>query len=139
MGKDADANMFHSKKLPFLCVRIASIMADLPRGFNDDFSSFARGGSDGVKNTKKQHGLLTSDGQKTVLLCCLVRAWGLEPQRLAAREPKSRMSANSIMPANRTTIAQLVSRGKEKNRKTVWEDLKRADKRRRLSAHILFT
>lgn len=80
--------MFHSKKLPFLCVRIASIMADLPRGFNDDFSSFARGGSDGVKNTKKQHGLLTSDGQKTVLLCCLVRAWGLEPQRLAAREPK---------------------------------------------------
>ena len=88
MGKDADANMFHSKKLPFLCVRIASIMADLPRWFNDDFSSFARGGSDGVKNTKKQHGLLTSDGQKTVLLCCLVRAWGLEPQRLAAREPK---------------------------------------------------
>lgn len=88
MGENADANMFHSKKLPFLCVRIASIMADLPRGFNDDFSSFARGGSDGVKNTKKQHGLLTSDGQKTVLLCCLVRAWGLEPQRLAAREPK---------------------------------------------------
>ena len=73
MGENADANMFHSKKLPFLCVRIASIMADLPRGFNDDFSSFARGGSDGVKNTKKQHGLLTSDGQKTVLLCCLVR------------------------------------------------------------------
>ena len=29
----------------------------------------------------------------------LVRAWGLEPQRLAAREPKSRMSANFIMPA----------------------------------------
>ena len=99
MGENADANMFHSKKLPFLCVRIAFIMADLPRGFNDDFSSFARGGSDGVKNTKKQHGLLTSDGQKTVLLCCLVRAWGLEPQRLAAREPKSRMSANFIMPA----------------------------------------
>ena len=99
-------------------------MADLPRGFNDDFSSFARGGSDGVKNTKKQHGLLTSDGQKTVLLCCLVRAWGLEPQRLAAREPKSRMSANSIMPANRTTIAQLGPRGKEKNRKTVWEKVK---------------
>ena len=31
---------------------------------------------------------------------CLVRAWGLEPQRIAAREPKSRMSTNSIMPAN---------------------------------------
>ena len=29
----------------------------------------------------------------------LVRAWGLEPQRIAAREPKSRMSTNSIMPA----------------------------------------
>jgi hypothetical protein len=29
----------------------------------------------------------------------MVRAWGLEPQRLAAREPKSRMSANFIMPA----------------------------------------
>ena len=30
----------------------------------------------------------------------VVRAWGLEPQRIAAREPKSRMSTNSIMPAN---------------------------------------
>ena len=30
----------------------------------------------------------------------LVRAWGLEPQRIAAREPKSRMSTNSIMPAD---------------------------------------
>ena len=29
----------------------------------------------------------------------LVRAWGLEPQRIAAREPKSRMSTNFIMPA----------------------------------------
>ena len=29
----------------------------------------------------------------------LVRAWGLEPQRRKAREPKSRMSTNSIMPA----------------------------------------
>ena len=28
----------------------------------------------------------------------MVRAWGLEPQR-KAREPKSRMSTNSIMPA----------------------------------------
>ena len=30
----------------------------------------------------------------------MVRAWGLEPQRIAAREPKSRMSTNSIMPAD---------------------------------------
>ena len=29
----------------------------------------------------------------------LVRAWGLEPQRRKAREPKSRMSTNSIIPA----------------------------------------
>ena len=29
----------------------------------------------------------------------VVRAWGLEPQRIATREPKSRMSTNSIMPA----------------------------------------
>ena len=29
----------------------------------------------------------------------LVRAWGLEPQRLSAQEPKSCMSANFIMPA----------------------------------------
>ena len=29
----------------------------------------------------------------------LVRAWGLEPQRRKAREPKSRMYANFIMPA----------------------------------------
>ncbi len=32
----------------------------------------------------------------------VVRAWGLEPQRRKAREPKSRMSTNSIMPANRS-------------------------------------
>ena len=32
----------------------------------------------------------------------MVRVWGLEPQRIAAREPKSRMSANSIMPAYST-------------------------------------
>ena len=31
----------------------------------------------------------------------LVRAWGLEPQRRKAREPKSRMSTNSITGANR--------------------------------------
>ena len=30
----------------------------------------------------------------------MVRAWGLEPQRITAREPKSRMSTNSIMPAD---------------------------------------
>ena len=30
----------------------------------------------------------------------MVRAWGLEPQRIATREPKSRMSTNSIMPAD---------------------------------------
>ena len=29
----------------------------------------------------------------------VVRVWGLEPQRLAPREPKSRMSTNSIIPA----------------------------------------
>ena len=29
----------------------------------------------------------------------VVRVTGLEPARLAAREPKSRMSANSIIPA----------------------------------------
>ena len=29
----------------------------------------------------------------------VVRVWGLEPQRGEAREPKSRMSTNSIIPA----------------------------------------
>lgn len=29
----------------------------------------------------------------------MVRAWGLEPQRITPQEPKSCMSANSIMPA----------------------------------------
>ncbi len=29
----------------------------------------------------------------------MVRAWGFEPQRIAAQEPKSCMSANFIMPA----------------------------------------
>ena len=33
------------------------------------------------------------------MLTNMVRAWGLEPQRITAREPKSRMSTNSIMPA----------------------------------------
>ena len=35
----------------------------------------------------------------TKLAPTMVRAWGLEPQRREAREPKSRMSTNSIMPA----------------------------------------
>ena len=30
----------------------------------------------------------------------VVRVWGVEPQRLTAREPKSRMSTNSIIPAD---------------------------------------
>ena len=34
------------------------------------------------------------------MLTNMVRAWGLEPQRITAREPKSRMSTNSIMPAD---------------------------------------
>ena len=42
------------------------------------------------KRTSEQSGLCSD----------VVRAWGLEPQRIAAREPKSRMSTNSIMPAN---------------------------------------
>ena len=81
-----------------------------------------------VKKCEKQHGFSTFGGQKTVLLCCMVRAWGLEPQRLAAREPKSRMSANSIMPANTATIAQLARRGKEKNRKAARDGIRRTKK-----------
>ena len=34
----------------------------------------------------------------------VVRVTGVEPARLAAREPKSRMSANSIIPAYETII-----------------------------------
>ena len=38
--------------------------------------------------------------RKQYIACVtLVRAWGLEPQRREAREPKSRMSTNSIRPA----------------------------------------
>ena len=32
----------------------------------------------------------------------VVRVWGLEPQRISAQEPKSCMSANSIIPAYRS-------------------------------------
>ena len=32
------------------------------------------------------------------------KVWGLEPQRLAPREPKSRMSTNSIIPAHSHSI-----------------------------------
>ena len=39
----------------------------------------------------------------------LVRAWGLEPQRRKAREPKSRMSTNSIMPAFDNLLYQTAS------------------------------
>ena len=33
-------------------------------------------------------------------LTMMVRVTGVEPARLSAREPKSRMSANSIIPAD---------------------------------------
>ena len=50
----------------------------------------------------------------------LVRAWGLEPQRITAREPKSRMSTNSIMPAY--LIFQITHRaGNEKTFSVVTE------------------
>ena len=42
-------------------------------------------------------GIKTSE--QSSLCSDMVRAWGLEPQRITAREPKSRMSTNSIMPA----------------------------------------
>ena len=44
----------------------------------------------------------------------VVRAWGFEPQRISAREPKSRMSANSIMPAYEDylpTVTYLITGG----------------------------
>ena len=40
-----------------------------------------------------------SRSKRYVACSDVVRAWGLEPQRIAAREPKSRMSTNSIIPA----------------------------------------
>ena len=46
----------------------------------------------------------------------MVRAWGLEPQRITAREPKSRMSTNSIMPADmssRVTCRYFIQNKKE--------------------------
>ena len=40
-----------------------------------------------------------TDFQCLIDLVFLVRVTGVEPARLSAREPKSRMSANSIIPA----------------------------------------
>ena len=53
-----------------------------------------------AKNDPTQSEQLTTICSDWVGSFNLVRAWGLEPQRIAAREPKSRMSTNSIMPAN---------------------------------------
>jgi len=46
------------------------------------------------ENRKKIRQSIKIDCRKIV-----VRAWGFEPQRIAAQEPKSCMSASSIMPA----------------------------------------
>ena len=46
----------------------------------------------------------------------VVRAWGLEPQRITAREPKSRMSTNSIMPADFVSALRLPERRVEHQR-----------------------
>ena len=52
------------------------------------------------KTTDKVHPIYTlTDFQCLIDLVFLVRVTGVEPARLSAREPKSRMSANSIIPA----------------------------------------
>ena len=48
-----------------------------------------------IKITNRQSIIVSTVGS------VMVRVWGLEPQRIAAREPKSRMSTNFIIPANR--------------------------------------
>ena len=48
----------------------------------------------------------------------MVRAWGVEPQHITAREPKSRMSTNSIMPAYKTKKPIAVTIG------SIWSGLR---------------
>ena len=55
----------------------------------------------GMRRNPRQSAVFGEAGNGTAAgISELVRAWGLEPQRIAAREPKSRMSANFIMPAD---------------------------------------
>ena len=49
---------------------------------------------------KIKNGECSYRASNAVRTLAMVRVWGLEPQRIAAREPKSRMSANSIIPAD---------------------------------------
>ena len=65
-------------------------------------NSLAPGMSDplGVERTQGAEPQNKTIRQRQMVLF-LVRAWGLEPQRRKAREPKSRMSTNSITGANR--------------------------------------
>ena len=55
--------------------------------------------------------MLFAAGPMALPLLCLVRAWGFEPQRREAREPKSRMSANFIMPAFMKTRRKGIAAG----------------------------
>ena len=48
------------------------------------------------RNIKSECSYSFSNAIRTL---AMVRVWGLEPQRVAAREPKSRMSTNFIIPA----------------------------------------
>ena len=67
----------------------------------------------------------------------LVRAWGLEPQHISAREPKSRMSTNSIMPAY--LIFQITHRaGNEKTFSVVTAPKSRMSTNSITGAYLLF-
>lgn len=51
---------------------------------------------------QKKHKKSSVHNIKSVMTLDMVRVWGLEPQRISAQEPKSCMSANSIIPAYRS-------------------------------------
>ena len=69
-----------------------------PFPFRRESSEASRGGK---RRNSHQSAVFGEAGNGTVAgISELVRATGLEPARREAREPKSRMSTNFIMPAN---------------------------------------
>jgi hypothetical protein len=94
------------------CVRGKTLCGFFPRDFHQPAAApqsappvpFGPESSEANRVRKRrnshQSAVFGKAGNGTVVgISELVRAWGLEPQRIAAREPKSRMSTNFIMPA----------------------------------------
>ncbi len=84
--------------------RRAASSASADPEFGNPANPEAGRGGEHRRNAEKAGNTGASGKKKSTLILknqstFLVRVWGLEPQRLAAQEPKSCMSANFIIPA----------------------------------------